>query len=85
MSGPRAVSASLFVTPLSLRRFPKNSIPSRGRPDGTIRAVMMKPTIGKMIFSLWVTSLGFFMRMSLSFFVVMISMIGRWITGTSAI
>ena len=51
MSGPRAVSASLFVTPLSFRRFPKNSMPRSGIPDGTMKAVRMKPTIGKMIFS----------------------------------
>ena len=85
MSGPRAVSASRFVTPLSFRRLPKKSIPSRGIPDGTISAVRMKPTIGKMIFSFWLTTLGVFMRMSLSFLVVSMIMIGRWITGTRAI
>ena len=84
MSGPRAVSASLLVTPLSFRRLPKKSMPRSGMPDGTMSAVRMNPTIGKIIFSLWLTSRGFFMRMSLSFLVVISSMIGRWITGTSA-
>ena len=85
MSGPLAVSASRFVTPLSLRRLPKNSIPSRGIPEGTMNAVRMNPTIGKMIFSFWLTVLGVFMRMRRSFSVVIRSMIGRWMTGTRAI
>ncbi len=59
-------------------------MPSRGIPDGTIIAVRMKPTIGKIIFSFWLTCLAGFMRMSLSFLVVSISIIGRCITGTRA-
>ena len=51
ISGPLAVSASLLVTPLSFKRLPKNSIPSRGIPEGTIRAVKRNPIIGKSIFS----------------------------------
>ena len=46
-----AVLASLVVFPLSFRRFPKKSIPSNGRPDGTMKVVSSKPTIGKRIFS----------------------------------
>ena len=53
--GPRAVSARRLVTPLSLRRLPKNSIPRSGSPEGTMNAVQMNPTIGKIIFSFWLT------------------------------
>ena len=83
--GPLAVSARRFVTPLSLRRLPKKSIPSKGIPEGTIRAVSTKPTIGKMIFSRCFTSLGAFILIRRSFWVVRSSIIGRWITGTNAI
>ena len=34
-----AVLASRVVFPLSFRRFPKNSIPSKGKPDGTMKVV----------------------------------------------
>ena len=84
ISGPRAVSARRLVTPDSLSKLPKKSMPSRGRPEGTMKAVQMKPTIGKMIFSFWLTTRGLAMRISLSFLVVSSSMIGFWITGTSA-
>ena len=85
MRGPLAVEASLLVTPDSLSRLPKKSIPRRGMPEGTMKAVQMKPTIGKMIFSFWLTMRGLFILMSLSFFVVSRSIIGFWITGTRAI
>ena len=84
MSGPLAVSARRLVTPLSFRRLPKKSMPSSGSPEGTMNAVVRKPTIGKMIFSLWLTARGAGIRMRRSFFEVSISMIGFWITGTSA-
>ncbi len=51
MSGPLAVSARRLVTPLSFNKFPKNSIPRSGRPEGTIKQVKRKPIIGKSIFS----------------------------------
>ena len=53
-------------------------------PEGTIIAVRMKPAIGKIIFSFWLTGRGGAMRMRRSFFEVSISMIGLWITGTRA-
>ena len=46
-----AVLASRVVFPLSFRRFPKNSIPNNGKPDGTIKVVRSRPMIGKRIFS----------------------------------
>ena len=84
MSGPPAVAARRLVTPLSLRRLPKKSMPRSGRPLGTMNAVQMKPTMGKMIFSRWLTTRGLFMRMRRSFLVVRSSMMGFWITGTRA-
>ena len=59
-------------------------MPSSGRPDGTMNAVVRKPTIGKMIFSFWETERGAGIRMRRSFLVVSRSMIGFWITGTRA-
>ena len=54
------------------------------RDLGTMKAVMRKPTMGKMIFSFWLTTrgAGILMRRSLS--VVRRSMMGFWITGTRA-
>ena len=49
-----------------------------------MKAVQRKPTIGKMIFSVWLTVRGLFMRIRRSFLVVSRSMIGFWITGTRA-
>ena len=46
-----AVLASRVVFPLSFRRFPKKSMPSNGRPDGTMKVVSSRPMIGKRIFS----------------------------------
>ena len=46
-----AVLARRVVTPHSRRRLPKNSMPSRGRPDGTTKQVRSIPTMGNMIFS----------------------------------
>lgn len=46
-----AVLASRVVFPLSFRRFPKNSIPNNGKPDGTMKVVRSRPMIGKRIFS----------------------------------
>ena len=84
MMGPRAVSARRLVTVLSLSRLPKNSMPSRGRPEGTRNAVQRKPTMGKMIFSRWDTLRGGAMRMRRSFLLVSSSIMGFWITGTRA-
>ena len=83
-SGPLAVSARRLVTPLSLSRLPKKSIPRRGRPDGTMNAVVRNPTIGKMIFSFWLTARGEGILMSLSFLVVSSFIIGFCMTGTRA-
>ena len=83
-SGPLAVLARRLVTPLSLSRLPKNSIPSSGIPEGTMKAVSRKPIIGKSFFSVGDTGRGGFMRMRRSFLVVSRRMIGGWITGTSA-
>ena len=75
-SGPLAVSASLLVTPLSFKRLPKKSIPRSGSPEGTMKAVVRKPTIGKMIFSFWLTARGAGILMRRSFFVVRSFIIG---------
>ncbi len=48
---PFAVSANLFVTPLSLRIFPKNNIPNKGSALGVSKDVNINPTIGKSTFS----------------------------------
>ena len=84
MRGPRAVSARRRVTPLSFRRLPKKSMPSSGRPEGTMKAVMRKPAMGKMIFSFCDTVRGAGIRMRRSFLLVSRSMMGFWITGTRA-
>ena len=47
-----AVLAKRLVTPHSRRRFPKKSIPSSGRPEGTTKHVRSIPMMGKRIFSL---------------------------------
>ena len=69
IKAPFAVSANLFVTPLSFRIFPKNNIPKSGNADGVIKQVNIKPTIGNKIFSSFDTCLGGFIliRRSLSF------------------
>ena len=85
INGPRAVSAKRRVTPLSFNRFPKNNIPKRGRPDGTRKQVNNNPAIGKITFSVWDTTRGGFIRISLSFLVVSSRIIGGCITGTKAI
>ena len=59
-------------------------MPRSGSPEGTMKAVRRKPTIGKMIFSFWLTCLGVGILMRRSFFVVSASMIGLWMTGTRA-
>ena len=80
-----AVLASRVVTPHSRSRLPKKSIPSRGIPEGTTKQVRSRPTIGKMIFSLWATARAGFIFMRRSFLVVSNRMMGGWITGTRAI
>ena len=85
ISGPLAVLARRLVTPDSLIRLPKKSIPSSGIPDGTMKAVSRKPMIGKSFFSTGETGRGGFMRIRRSFFVVSSRMIGGCITGTRAI
>ena len=75
ISDPPAVAARRFVTPLSFRRFPKNSIPSSGRPLGTMKAVQIKPMMGNTIFSLWLTSRGFFMRIASAVFIKLFGVI----------
>ena len=50
-----------------------------------MNAVRRKPTIGKMIFSFWLTCLAAGILMRRSFLVVSASMIGLWMTGTRAI
>ena len=66
----RAVWAKRSVTPLSLSRLPKNSMPSKPIAPGARSAQMRKATIGKMIFSRCETSRGGFMRISRSLRVV---------------
>ena len=62
----RAVSANLFVTPLSFNRFPKNNIPNNGKAPGEIKVVKIKATIGKMIFSILLTERGGFILITRS-------------------
>ena len=50
-----------------------------------MKAVQMKPTIGKIIFSFWLTGRGLGISIRRSFLVVKRSITGFWITGTSAI
>ena len=79
-----AVLARRFVTPLSLRRLPKNNIPSNGNAEGLMNVVKRRPTIGKHTFSVLLTIRGAFMWMRRSFGVVSNFIIGGWIRGTSA-
>ena len=46
-----AVLAKRRVTPLSFNKLPKNSIPNKGRPEGTKNVVNNIPAIGNNIFS----------------------------------
>ena len=46
-----AVLAKRVVFVLSFNRLPKNNIPKSGRPEGTMKVVISKPTTGNMIFS----------------------------------
>ena len=50
-SAAPAVLAKRVVFPLSLRRFPKKSIPNKGIPDGTMNVVSSNPMIGNSILS----------------------------------
>ncbi len=85
MSGPEAVLARRLVTPHSFSRLPKKSIPNRGRPEGTRKAVSRMHNSGKSTFSRWLTARGGRMRMRRSLGVVSRRMMGGWITGTRAI
>ena len=84
MSGPPAVVARRLVTPLSFNRFPRKSMPSRGRPEGTRKQVSRRPIIGNMIFSLLEMGLGGRIRIRRSFLVVHNFIIHGWSTGTRA-
>ena len=79
-----AVLARRLVTPHSLSRLPKKSMPSRGIPEGTTKQVRIMPTMGKMIFSFCDTARAGFILMSRSFFVVNRRISGGCITGTRA-
>ena len=80
-----AVFTSLSTTPLSLKRLPSISIPTRGVASGTMKATISVTATGNMIFSLFVTGRKLSITMARSFFVVSSFIIGGWITGTSAI
>ncbi len=84
VSAFEAVFARRVVTPHSRSRLPKKSMPSRGRPEGTTKQVRSMPTMGKMIFSFWLTARAGFILMRRSFFVVNRRISGGWITGTRA-
>ena len=71
-----AVLAKRVVTPLSRKRLPKNSIPSNGIAEGTKKQVRIRPKIGKIIFSVWLTVRAGFILMRRSFLVVSNRMIG---------
>ena len=84
ISGPLAVFARRRVTPLSFSRLPKNSMPSKGKPEGTRKQVSSKPRMGKITFSVCETTRGGFMRIRRSCLVVSKRITGGWITGTKA-
>ena len=65
-----AVFARRVVLPDSFSRLPKKSIPSRGRPEGTINVVSSNPMMGKRMRSVWLTSRAGFILMTRSFLVV---------------
>ena len=79
-----AVLARRVVLPDSFRRLPKKSIPSRGRPEGTMKVVSRSPMMGKRMRSVCETWRGAFILMTRSFFVVSRRMMMGWITGTRA-
>ena len=83
-SAEPAVLARRVVLPDSFSRFPKNSIPSSGSPDGTMNVVSSSPIIGNRIRSVCDTLRGDFMRISRSLLVVMSFIMNGCITGTSA-
>ena len=80
----RAVSANRSVTIDSLRRLPKNNIPSSGSAAGVMNVVSKSPMIGNSTFSVLETARGGFIRITLSLLLVSNLMIGGWITGTRA-
>ena len=84
LSDVEAVLARRSVFPLSFSRLPKNSMPSRGSPEGTMKVVMSRPMMGKSIFSVFDTFLPGFILITRSFFVVSRRMMNGCITGTSA-
>ncbi len=71
-----AVFAKRLVTPHSLSRLPKKSMPSSGRPEGTTKQVSNIPTMGNMIFSLCATARAGFIFITRSCFVVSSLIIG---------
>ena len=80
----RAVLASRSVTPHSLSRLPKKSMPTSTMESGAIMAAMIKAPMGKRIFSRCETARGGAMRMSRSCRVVKSRMMGGWMMGTRA-
>ena len=84
LSAEPAVFARRVVFPDSFSKLPKNSMPSNGRPEGTMNVVRSSPMIGKRMRSVCETWRGVFILISRSFFVVINFMMKGCITGTSA-
>ncbi len=71
-----AVLDSLSTTPLSRRRLPSISMPTRDAAEGTSSAVKIVTTIGNMIFSVFETGRSCCISILRSFLVVRSFMIG---------
>ena len=85
MSAFCTVSDSRAVTPHSRNRLPSIKQPMRGAVEGNRMATKMVTTMGKMIFSVLLTSRVCFITTWRSFLVVSSFIKGGWIRGISAI
>jgi len=79
-----AVSESLSVDPVSLKRFPSIRAPTRGTAAGNRRPTRRVTAIGKTTFSVFVTSLSWAILTALSLGVVKALIMGGWMRGTKA-
>jgi len=80
----RAVWTRRSVTPHSFMKFPKKNVPRRGIEAGARKQQRITAITGKMTSSLFDTSRGSVMWITLSLRVVSSLMIGGWITGINA-
>ena len=73
------------TTPHSRMRLPSIRLPISGAAEGSSRETKIVTMMGKMIFSVLLTSRSCFISIWRSFLVVSSFMMGGWMTGTSAI